>query len=493
MRRGNKCRTLAAMPSAQAERRAAVYARISLDRAGAGLGVERQIEDCQALARARGYAVDRIFKDNDISAYSGRTRPEYRRLIDAMQSRELDVVIAWHTDRLHRSPRELEEYIAISEANRVDTVTVQAGELDLGTASGRMIARMLGAAARHESEQKSERVRRSRQQAAEAGLPNGRLGYGYHSDRSVNDQEAAVLREAASRLLSGETLYAVTSDFNARGIPSPRRRAGGWKSGNLRGTITRATLAGWREWRPGTTTTKGGSGLGEFLARGTWTPILPRADLEQLRALLFDPVRITARRPVENLLTGILRCSICQLGLNGAGDTRNQSNPRRYRCIRQPGDAHCGRVSIVAEPVEAMVEAAVLEVLASSRIRDARKVARTASDAERELLAARKDRDDLAAQRARGEVTAAEWTTMRRVLLERIERSEHAVAMSGSTLTAIKHVPAGVAARRWWTTASLLQRRTVIQALIASIEVRPAGNSFPWFDPSRVGDPVWRV
>lgn len=481
------------MRSPRAERRAAIYARISLDRTGAGLGVERQIDDCQALARTRGFAVEHVFTDNDISAYSGRARPEYRRLINAMQSNEVDVVVAWHTDRLHRSPRELEEYIAISEANRIDTVTVQAGELDLGTASGRMVARMLGAAARHESEQKSERIRRSRQQAAEAGLPNGRLGYGYNADRSVDETEAAVLKEAAARLLAGETLYSVTTDFNRRGVPSPRARAGGWKSGNLRGTITRATLAGWREWRPGTTTTKGGTGLGDFLAQGTWTPILSRSEVEQLRARLFDPARATSRRPAENLLTGILICAICKLGLNGSGDSRNKNNPRRYRCIRQPGDAHCGRVSIVAEPVEAMVEAAVLEVLSGSRIRETRKVARSGSDAERELLAARRDRDELAAQRARGQITAGEWTTMRRVLVERIANAEHALAMSGSTLAAIRHVPSGLATREWWSGASVMRRRTVIQALVASIEVRSAKNSYPWFDPDRVGEPVWKV
>ena len=61
-----------------------------------------------------------------------------------MRAGELDVVVAWHTDRLHRSPRELEEYIELSERQQVDTVTVQAGELDLATASGRMLARMLG-------------------------------------------------------------------------------------------------------------------------------------------------------------------------------------------------------------------------------------------------------------------------------------------------------------------------------------------------------------
>lgn len=482
-----------AVAAARSVRRGAIYARISLDRTGAGLGVERQLDDCMTLAKTRGYVVEGIYKDNDISAYSGRVRPGYRQLLAAMESGAVDVVIAWHTDRLHRSPRELEEYIAVSEANHVDTVTVQAGELDLGTASGRMIARMLGAAARHESEQKSERVRRSRQQAAENGMANGRLGYGYNADRTINPEHEAVLREAAKRLLAGETLYAVTTDLNHRGIPSPRGRPGGWKSGNLRGTITRATLAGWREWRPGTSTTKGGAGLGAFLAKGTWTPILEREEVERLRAVLFDPARVTSRRPVENLLTGVLRCGICGLGLNGGGDNRNSSNPRRYRCIRQPGDVHCGRISIVAAPVEAIIEAAVVEVLTRSRFRAAAGVTGDTAAAERELLAARRALDELAAERARGEITPSEWATMRRVLIERIDRAEHAVAVTGSGLTAIKNVPYGSAARKWWADATTAQRRVVICALIKSVVISPATNHSLRFDPSRVGDPVWIV
>jgi site-specific DNA recombinase len=481
------------MAGARKVRRAAIYARISFDRTGAGLGVDRQVEDCMALAESRGYVVDAIYKDNDISAYSGRVRPDYRRLLVAMEAGGVDVVVAWHTDRLHRSPRELEEYIAVSEANHVDTVTVQAGELDLGTASGRMVARMLGAAARHESEQKSERIRRSRQQAAEAGKANGRLGYGYNADQSINPKEAAVIREAATRLLAGETLYSVTSDLNRRQVPSPRGRESGWKSANLRGTITRATIAGWREWRPGTTGTKGGSGLGAFLARGTWPAILEREDVERLRALLFDPVRLTSRRPVENLLTGVLKCGLCGLGLNGATNNRDKKNPRKYRCIRQPGDAHCGRIGIVAGPVEAIIEAAVVEVLTRSRLRPAGPASGDVAAAEAELMSARTARDELAAERARGEITAAEWATMRRVLIERIDRAEHAVAVAGSGLTALRNVPTGAAARKWWENATIAQKRVVIQALIRSVEIGPATNSRPHFDPSRVGDPVWIV
>src|SRR4051794_41786929 len=79
----------------------------------------------------------------------------------AVQAGELDVVVAWDPDRLHRSPAELEAFITAVERAGVNVVTVQAGRWDLSTASGKLVARMLGSVARHESDHKSERVRRA--------------------------------------------------------------------------------------------------------------------------------------------------------------------------------------------------------------------------------------------------------------------------------------------------------------------------------------------
>ncbi|QCQ91762.1 recombinase family protein [Rhodococcus sp. SGAir0479] len=116
---------------------AVVYTRISKDRVGAGLGVERQREDCQKLADQLGWTVARVFSDNDISAYSGKPRPEYRAMLDALDHGEAQAVIAWHTDRLHRSPSELEEFITLCERRSITVRTVQAGELDLSTPPAR--------------------------------------------------------------------------------------------------------------------------------------------------------------------------------------------------------------------------------------------------------------------------------------------------------------------------------------------------------------------
>jgi DNA invertase Pin-like site-specific DNA recombinase len=53
-------------------RRAAIYCRISLDRAGAGLGVAPQQEHCRELAKRLGWPVADVYFDNNVSAYSGK-------------------------------------------------------------------------------------------------------------------------------------------------------------------------------------------------------------------------------------------------------------------------------------------------------------------------------------------------------------------------------------------------------------------------------------
>ncbi len=160
--------------------RASIYCRISKDREGAGLGVATQEADCRALAATLGAFVVSCYTDNDISAYSGKPRPGYRALMAEIDAGRIDVVLVWHTDRLHRSPAELETFITACEPRGVATHTVKAGPLDLTTASGRMFARHLGNMARYETEHAVERMQRAKQRSADAGKwKGGRRPFGY--------------------------------------------------------------------------------------------------------------------------------------------------------------------------------------------------------------------------------------------------------------------------------------------------------------------------
>ena len=144
--------------------RASIYCRISKDRVGAGIGVATQEADCRELADRLGWDVVSVHPDNDLSAHSGKPRPHYEALLAEIRAGGIDAVLAWHTDRLHRSPVELEAYVTACEEHGVITQTVQAGHLDLSTVSGLMVARMLGVTARYEVDHMIERQRRAKRQ-----------------------------------------------------------------------------------------------------------------------------------------------------------------------------------------------------------------------------------------------------------------------------------------------------------------------------------------
>ena len=142
-------------------RAAAIYARISHDPEGDQLGVKRQIADCQVFAAGRGWPVAEVYVDDDRSAYSGKPRPEYRRMLADISDGAIDAVVVWHLDRRHRQPRELEEFFEVCDGVGMRSMASISGDIDLSTHDGRFLARILGAVARKESDDKSRRIARS--------------------------------------------------------------------------------------------------------------------------------------------------------------------------------------------------------------------------------------------------------------------------------------------------------------------------------------------
>ena len=91
---------------------AAIYARLSRNRTPDERdSTRRQVESCKKLAKDKGLDVTHVLIDDDISAYSGKVRPGYQQLLELIETDQIDCVIAWHHDRLHRSPIELEQFV----------------------------------------------------------------------------------------------------------------------------------------------------------------------------------------------------------------------------------------------------------------------------------------------------------------------------------------------------------------------------------------------
>ncbi len=165
--------------------RAAIYARISSDSDGTRAGVDRQLADCHTLAESSGWTVADEYVDNDISAYSGKRRPEYQRMLADLADGLVDAVIVYNIDRLTRRPAELEHFYEAVTAAKVTQVRFVTGDTDISTVDGLMMARILGAFAAKESANIGRRVSRKMEQVAAEGRPHGGRNrpFGYADDK----------------------------------------------------------------------------------------------------------------------------------------------------------------------------------------------------------------------------------------------------------------------------------------------------------------------
>jgi len=479
--------------NAQPQGIAAIYVRISEDRAGAGLGTARQDADCRPICIRRGYPAEqiRVYEDNDTSAYSGKRRAQYEQLLADIAQGEVTLVTAWHPDRLHRSPIELEQFIAVVEGAGINVETARAGALDLSTPSGRMVARQLGVVARYESEHKSDRQRRKHQQLADEGrlAGGGTRPYGYNQDRrTLHPVEAEYLREAARRVLEGESIRAVCRDFTARGVATVS--GGPWAPTVLRNLLSSARISGRREY--GRRRRRGGATV---LAPITcvcaaWEAVISSADSDALRALLTSPTRrknsgVTDR---SYLLRGVARCGICGKGLVA----RPRADRRRcYVCASGPGFNGCGGIRILAEELEEDVAARLLVAVDEGEL-EALLTASEGADtalARDTLLAVQEELTGLASERARGELSDAEWRVMRPELLARVDAAQHRYDAARGTLS-LATLPQPLAEA--WATFTPLQRRATVTDLVAAVRVGSAVRGRNRYDPTRV-HLVWNI
>lgn len=328
--------------------RAAIYARISKDREGEALGVKRQEQDCRALAGRKGWDVADVYVDDDISAYSGKVRPAYRALMAALKAGEVDAVVAYTNTRLHRSMRELEDFIDVVEARGAAVAIVQGGDYDLTSSAGRMTARILGAVARGESEQTSERIKRKFQEKREKGewTGGGRQPYGFGKDRvTIVEAEAEIIRDAARRVLAGESTFGVAADLTRRGVPSAT--GGRWSSIRLKRMLRSGRVAGRMTHR-----VYDGKHWTEIdLGPAVWPAIITPGQSVRLRAVLTDG-RPPARQ--RHLLSGVLRCTCGHAMVSGGSSGGHEPI---YACRRDMGG--CG-TTIRMKPVEALVVKALM-------------------------------------------------------------------------------------------------------------------------------------
>lgn len=345
------------MENAQAAlRKAAVYLRISQDREMDGLAIDRQREQCEALATYRQWEVVETYVDQSKSATDRtKSRPDYDRMVADYKAGRFTAIICYDLDRLTRQPRQLEDWIDAAELNGLALVTAN-GDADLSTDGGRMYARIKAAVARAEMERKGARQSAAQLQRAKQGrAPKGMRPLGYATNGDVIPDEAEAVRaiyalftrpahpeslRSLARALSGtqqiegisprpKHSHVVSSERSERRLaegkePRPIEPDGPWSPSTVLGILRNPRYACMSTYTPKSAQADGGrrrswraqilrDDAGEPI-RGQWEAIVDDETWWRAQDILDNTERVTntsGSTKRKHLGSGLYRCAVC--------------------------------------------------------------------------------------------------------------------------------------------------------------------------------------
>lgn len=407
-----------------------------------------------------GGTVVAVFKDNLSASLYRRVqdRPGFGEAREAILSGEADALWTFAHNRGHR---DLDDYVPLRRMCIDNRIPWRYGgrTYELWKAADRQAANSDAIRAEGQSDDISEAVNRGIQEALADGQAHGKIARGYRIVRDPDSgkpirrepipEQARLIREAAERVLAGETLRAVAADF----VPSWKAVGGkGFVDQRvLRNMLLRPTYAGFRTYK------------GEIFREGTWEPILTVEQHEQLKVVLNDPSRRT-HRGVEpaHLLSKIAVCGACGEKL-GARYPKQKGKPlpATYRC----NNGHASRA--IAE-VDAHVTEFLMQLLE-------RPDARALLMAEEELGQSSVDTDMALIEELEGQIKtyvrdAARTRMSAEVVAVYVEELQSQIGEARARVNAVTaqidpllRDSVGPDARRRWKGYTLLERRQLIR------------------------------
>lgn len=345
---------------------ALLYGRNSDDAIGEGSSVTDQLATGRRICDRYNWPVRREFSDTDLSAsrHARKARDDFEALIHYLASEPAPpgvrrIVVAFEASRYYR---DLEAYVRLRAVCMTsNTLLCYNGQVyDLGRRDDRKATAQHAIDAEDEAEGIRDRNVRTTISQAQAGMPHGKLLYGYDRTyqtvagrkRCTGQTEDPVrgpfVVEAMQRIDTGHTLRALTRWLNS--TPDSARLDGKpWTDAFVRSLVLNRAY------------------LGERTHKGTqitavWDPIKGletaegRAMFNRVTALLTSPTRLMQRgSEVAHLLSYLALCGEC-------GDhavlrwLTGTSKRKPALCCSEKND-----VSITETRLDAFVEEAVID------------------------------------------------------------------------------------------------------------------------------------
>jgi DNA invertase Pin-like site-specific DNA recombinase len=403
---------------------ASLYVRLSREANRTNLSLGGMLDDVRALADRLGYDVHATHVDNGVSG-SIRDRPEFLAWLHDARSGAVDALLTYHADRISREGINAGALV-LDTVEGKDPVSgkvvrdpvrlVDCHGLDSDDSDAFRWRFVIAAeVARSERERiRSRSLQRSRR-LAEAGRWNGGApGFGC---RAVPNPDGAgkviepdpvtapVLREAAERVLRGDSILSVAKWLNREGWKPAR--AAEWRRSSVRAAL---------------------------LSRAAREHVLDLATADAVREIIEANVHPTGGRPARLLLHGLAACASC-------GRIMAPRSGRGYVCVAESSGELCpAPVSISSGPVDAYVEAEYLRTFGRLEYLEPHVVITGADDYDAAARALEAARAALLADPEAASLAAYSEARARFELAEKAPRSRERVLLaSGRTLAQLWH------------------------------------------------------
>jgi site-specific DNA recombinase len=451
-------------------RRALIYTRVSKDKRQ-GRSVEEQEAECRRVCDHEGWRIADVLTDNDRSAsrYASRSRPAWEQVKHRIATDGIDVLVTWEASRGSRDLAGFVELRDLCQAHGV-RLNYKGRTLDLDVTNDRFEASLHAILAERESDETRDRILRAVRSQAAAGRPHGRVLYGYKRTydpatgalvgQEPDPKTAPIVQEIARRFLSGESLYSITDDLNARGVSGKK-----WSANRVKRCITNPGYAGLRVYR------------GEIDGAANWPAILDRQTFDAIAAR-FEPRRGgRGGQDVKHLLSGVARCCKCGEPMYVWTDGHGRGT---YACTSSGG--HLTRNQ---KHLDAYITAVILERLATVDFGDLSAEHPEAAAARAEAAELRQRLDDAAAEYSAGNVSASMLGKVEADLMPKIKQAEKRAR--AATIPPNIGDLAGEGVDERWDALTVEQRREVIRVLL-DITVLPSTlpRGARGFDPDAV-------
>jgi site-specific DNA recombinase len=457
------------------KKKAVLYARISYDRTGEAVGVNRQLHDLREIASQQGLEVVEEIQENDTSAYADR--PGFKKVCKMAASGAVSHVLVWQSSRLMRSRRDRAEVISTFGKYNVSVIAAKGPSMDLSTAYGRAAADLMTSFDSIESEVKSERVVASIADGARRGRPWGSVPYGWtrtDGAQIVDEEQAAIVREATKRLLAGDSIRGLAADFNARGVPTPGGKE--WTGSTVRQLVRRLANIGVRSYNG-------------VEMPGGWPAIVEESKYRRVVALLNSRPARNGARPgarVHLLTHGIGQCGVCGSMLRAAKRERPK-DVLIYMCSSPQGCVG-RRMDGVDELVRQVVIGRLQMDDALGWLLGDDEIAHAAAE---KVVGLELRLDEAADAYATGSLTLRQLEAITTRLRPEIEtaRRERDSAAQALDLDVVREL-AGPRAQQKWDEMSVSSRRMLLQTLKVRVLIHKRVKHGPGFEPESV-EIVW--